>query len=282
MKVRVIIKDSLKYPLSDWKKFLILGLIFIIIYILNFSAHQGKNVYLLVLLIGIAFVVGLFVNGYIFRIINSTFDGKNELPEFNNWQDMGIDGVKIYLAYIVYLIPVLLIIIDFILLFGGKTLNSGYSVFNVTPEPNSVLWQGINSFINSMFTIEIYYPSKFIYQPIFGILCPIGLLYAIIITPIVLMAIANMMLDDGDLKSAYKIREIFEEISVIGWGNLIKWYILTAIIFMILMSIGFIIFLLYNSITPNIIAIINALIIYPYFTLFLSRSIALFYIPEED
>ncbi|UTB31836.1 MAG: DUF4013 domain-containing protein [Methanobacterium sp. ERen5] len=279
MKVRVIIKDSLKYPLSDYKKFLILGLIFIIIYILNFSAHHEKNVYLLVLLIGIAFVVGFFVNGYIFRIINSTFDGKDELPEFNNWQDMGVDGVKVYLAYIVYLIPVLLIIIDFILLFGGKTLNFGYNVFDFIPEPSSVLWQGINSFINSVFTIEIASRPEHTYQPLFGILCPIGLLYAIIITPIALMAIANMVLDEGDLKSAYKIHEIFEEISVIGWGNLIKWYILTGIIYIIIMSIISFIFLL-QPINPIIIKILSILLIGPYFSMFLARSIALFYIPE--
>lgn len=280
MKVRGIIKDSLKYPLSDWKKFLILGLIFIIIYILNISAHYGKNVYLLVLLLGIAFVVGLFVNGYIFRIINSTFDGKVELPEFNNWHDMGVEGVKVYLVYIVYLIPVSLIIIDFILLFSGKTLNFGISVFDVIPEPNSVLWMGINSFISSINTIGTFYPTEQAYQPIFGILCPIGILYTIIITPILLMAIANMVLDEGDLKSAYKIREIFEEISIIGWGNLIKWYILTGIIFMILMSVELIIFLIFQSISPKIIGIISALFLFPYFSLFLARSIGLFYLPE--
>lgn len=276
MKVRRIIRDSLKYPLSDWKKFLILGIIFLIIYILNFTAHHGKNVYLLVLLIGIAFVVGLFINGYIFRIINSTFDGKDELPEFNNWRDMGLEGVKVYLGYIVYLLPVLLIIIDFILFFSGKASNLGLSAFDVIPEPNSVLWQGINSVINSMLSIGIAYPQMYAY-PVYSI----GILYLIIMTPIMLMAIANMVLDDGDLKSAYKIREIFEEISVIGWGNLIKWYILTGIIFLILMAIGLIIFLLYNTINPIIIEILSALFIYPYFTLFLARSIALFYIPEE-
>lgn len=276
MKVRRIIRDSLKYPLSDWKKFLILGIIFLIIYILNFTAHHGKNVYLLVLLIGIAFVVGLFINGYIFRIINSTFDGKDELPEFNNWHDMGLEGVKVYLGYIVYLLPVLLIIIDFILFFSGKASNLGLSAFDVIPEPNSVLWQGINSVINSILSIGIAYPQMYAY-PVYSI----GILYLIIMTPIMLMAIANMVLDDGDLKSAYKIREIFEEISVIGWGNLIKWYILTGIIFLILMAIGLIIFLLYNTINPIIIEILSALFIYPYFTLFLARSIALFYIPEE-
>jgi hypothetical protein len=270
MKVRGIIKDSLKYPLSDWKKFLILGIIFLLMYILNFSANYGKNGYLLVLLIGIAFVVGLFVNGYIFRIIDATFDGKVELPEFKNWRDIGVKGAKVYSVSIVYLIPVILLII---LLYFGAPAN-GINTYDFINAFNSVLWQGINNSINLLMIFGFVHLKN---EP-FGLLYII-ILYAYIITPILLMAIANMVLDEGDLKSAYKIREIVEEISVIGWGKLIKWYVLTGIIYMIIMSIASFIFLL-QPINPIIIKILSILLIGPYFSMFLARSIALFYLPE--
>ncbi len=281
MKIREITKDSLKYPFSDWKKFLILGIIFVIIPILKYF---GENVDLLVLFIGIAFVVGLLVNGYFFRIIKSTLDGKFELPEFNNWINMGVDGVKVYIVYIVYLIPVILLLIDFFLSSNGQITTYGIkmSAFDFIPAFNSVIWQGIEGFLSLMFFIGISFPQGHI-EAVFGtILYPLGILYPLVVAPILLVAIVNMELDEGDLKSAFRIREIIEEISIIGWGSLIRWYILTGIIYMILMTISIILIYLFDLINHFLGVLVVALILYPYFSIFLARSVALFYMPEED
>ena len=278
MNVRGIIKDSLKYPFSDWKKILILGIILIVTDIVNISMNFGENVYLLILLMGIAFVVGFLVNGYIYRIIKSSLDGKVELPEFNNWVDMGVEGAKVYIVYIVYIIPTILLIIYFLMIYlssYGAIFNLEISTFDFIPAFNSVFWSGIGNFIslNSLFGIA---SSGHFYAPI-------GILYLIIITPILLVAIANMAFYEGDLKSAFKVREIIEEISLIGWGNLIKWYILTGIIFIIFTNITFIVIYLFNMINLHLLGvIISALIIYPYFSIFLARSVALFYMPDEE
>ena len=277
MNVRGIIKDSLKYPFSDWKKILILGIILVVNDIVNISMNFGENVYLLILLMGIAFVVGFLVNGYIYRIIKSSLDGKVELPEFKNWVDMGVEGAKVYIVYIVYIIPTILLIIYFLMIYlssHGTTFNFGISAFDFIPAFNSVFWSGIGYFIslNSLFGIA---SSGHFYAPI-------GILYLIIITPILLVAIANMAFYEGDLKSAFKIREIIEEVSLIGWGNLIKWYILTGIILIIFTIITTIVFYLFNFINHLLGVIISALIIYPYFSIFLARSVALFYMPDEE
>ena len=58
-----------------------------------------------------AFLIGLFVSGYFFRIIKSSLDGMDELPGLNNWNDMFISGIKVFIVSFVYLIPALLIII---------------------------------------------------------------------------------------------------------------------------------------------------------------------------
>lgn len=278
MKVMEITKNALKYPFSDWKKLLILGVILVVTDIVHISMNFGENVDLLVLLIGIAFIIGFLVNGYIFRIINSSFDSKIELPEFNNWVNMGEEGAKVYMVYMVYLIPIILLIIYLILSYYGAILNFNHyfrlNVFDyLDPVYNSVLWQGINSFLGliSLFVIDTGHGYAFI-----------GMLYIIIITPILLIAIANMVYDGGYLKSAFKIREIIGEISAIGWKNLIKWYILTGIIFIILMILSTFIFYFFNFINHLLGEIINALIIYPYITIFLARSVALFYMPDEE
>lgn len=53
MKVMEITKNALKYPFSDWKKLLILGVILVVTDIVHISINFGENVDLLVLLIGL-------------------------------------------------------------------------------------------------------------------------------------------------------------------------------------------------------------------------------------
>lgn len=275
MKIREITKDALKYPFSDWKKFLILGIILVIINIGYILMDFGGNIELWVLSIVISFIVGFLVNGYIFRIIKSSLDGKVELPEFNKWVNMGVEGAKVYIVYIVYLIPIILLIIYIILSSYGAILNFnhnfGFDVFDyLEPAYNSLFWLGIDSFLGL-----IEFASGHFYAFI-------GFLYIFIVTPILLVAIANMVSDEGDLKSAFKIREIIGEISAIGWRNLIKWYILTLIILGILWIITMFIFRLSNFSNPLLGVIIDTLIMYSYISIFLARSIALFYKPDEE
>jgi hypothetical protein len=269
MEIKKIVIDSLKYPFSNWKKMLILGIILVITDTANISLNFGKNVDLLVILIGIAFVAGLLVNGYIFRTIKSSLDGKIELPEFNNWADMSLKGAKVYIVSIVYLIPVILSIIYL----SSLATYFGINAIEFIPAFHSVFWQGIGNFFDliGLFGMVIYQPAGIIF---------IETLYLIIITPILLVAIASMAFDNGDLKSAFEIRDIIEEISIIGWGNLIKWYILTGIIFIIFMNVTFIEVSLFNMIKLHLLGeIINSLIICSYLSIFLSHSMALFYKP---
>jgi hypothetical protein len=281
MKVTEIIQNSLKYPLKDWKKFLILGIIFIILNIAYISRSLGEeNVDLLAIFVGIAFVVGFLVNGYIFRIIKSSFDGKVELPKFDNWIDIGLEGAKVYIVYMIYLIPTILLSIVLISSSYNVMLSSGLSTIDLIASFNSVLWQGTLIFISIIILFGTTVAVDVIIR--LGILYPIGILYSIIITPIFLVAIANMGYDEGDLKSAFKIREILGEISIIGWGNLIKWYIIMGIIFIAFWIISNIVLYLFSLINPIIGGILLALTIYPYLTMFLARSMALFYLPDEE
>ncbi len=281
MKVTEIIQDSLKYPLQDWKKFLILGIIFIILNIAYISRSLGEeNVDLLAIFVGIAFVVGFLVNGYIFRIIKSSFDGKVELPKFDNWIDIGLEGAKVYIVYMIYLIPTILLSIVLISSSYNVMLSSGLSTIDLIASFNSVLWQGTLIFISIIILFGTTVAVDVIIR--LGILYPIGILYSIIITPIFLVAIANMGYDEGDLKSAFKIREILGEISIIGWGNLIKWYIIMGIIFIAFWIISNIVLYFFSLINPIIGGILLALTIYPYLTIFLARSMALFYLPDEE
>lgn len=109
MDIGEIVKDSLKYPLSNWKSYLILG---IIIVFTNLYADIGELIpdsRLISALKIIGFIIGLFIYGYMFKIIKSSLGSINELPEFNGLVKIFIDGLKVVIAVIVYLIPVFLI-----------------------------------------------------------------------------------------------------------------------------------------------------------------------------
>lgn len=249
MNVGEIIKDSLKYPLSDWKKFLFLGILFVITDLDVIAGQFIGNMALIMLLSFVTLPFWLISYGYIFRIIKLSLTGENKLPAFNNWKNMFIDGLKVFITFI---IPFIIYSLVFVILYVNKLI------------PFTGIWQTI-------------------------------VLYAIII-PIVFIAITNKAYYENKSSSAsifkiFKVREILEKISLKGWNNFTKWYIITAIIFLVINSI----FMLLNTFigliypiyeplkfTPLLLDMIDALIITPYAYIFLSRSIGLFYIANEE
>jgi hypothetical protein len=98
MDIGEIISDSIKYPTSDWVKVLVLGVIFLISFL----------------------IIPIFIAyGYIFRMIKATLAGLDELPEFDEIGEMFVDGLKILVVGIVYAIPVIIIGLIVNLIFGS-------------------------------------------------------------------------------------------------------------------------------------------------------------------
>jgi len=89
MKVGEIVGEALDYPGSDLNKVLILG-------ILNLISFLIIPVFLVV--------------GYNLRVLKATIAGFDELPEFDEWGEMFIDGVKVFVVTIAYMIIPLIII----------------------------------------------------------------------------------------------------------------------------------------------------------------------------
>ena len=84
------ISDSLQYPIKNWVKMIILGII-LIIPIVNF--------------------IGM---GYYLRIIKSNLTGLDELPDFRSVAELFIDGIKILIVAIIYaIIPLIFYTLTF-------------------------------------------------------------------------------------------------------------------------------------------------------------------------
>jgi len=202
-----------------------------------------------VVILGIILIIPIvnFIGaGYLFRSIKATFAGIDELPDFDEVGELFIDGLKLLVVGIVYAIPVIIAAI-----IGA--------IFSLNPAVT------IGTFTNlDLFAFTLSYS--------------IYLIVALIIGLIEYMAIANMALYEGDLGAAFKFSEVLNRIAAIGWGKYIVWYIimvlLGAVVYAVVAGI--------TIVTFGIGIIVAILVIYPYFSIFGARSLALLFASSEE
>ncbi len=219
------ITNSLKYPLNDWTKILILTVISIIP-IVNFMSA-----------------------GYMLRIIKSTLAGIDEVPGFDDLGELFIDGIKILIVGIVYMIvPIILFILAGILAAPAATIDysSGYSYYvPFTAMSGLSLVLMLIGFLVEILVLLIYYP-----------------------------AIVNMALYDSEIGAAFRFSEILERISTVGWGNYILWIIAILITTVIA---GFVIGIVGAILLIILIGFLVWFLGGAYLTMFQARSIGLLF-----
>lgn len=112
MDIFEMFSDSyISYPFSNFSRIFILGVLFC------------TGVFLI--------IPAFFAGGYLFRIIENTIKGDYELPPFENWKEMFIDGLKVAAVIIFYALPGLISELLLILLIQGNypsIFNSGFSI----------------------------------------------------------------------------------------------------------------------------------------------------------
>jgi hypothetical protein len=279
MDITGIIKDSLKYPLSDWKKILILGIFTVIggsASLLNFIGITNNAILLIFVIVGL--ISGLLVDGYLFKIVKTSLDGENKLPEFNDWKNLLLNGVKVFITFIVYLIlpPFVILLLIFSLAGGLSPFGSDISILMGGSGMSPLIFfvTLILPGIENLFIIAINLLNQY---------AIILLVEFIIILPLFLVAVSNMAYE-GEFMDAFRFGEIIEIITDIGKINLIKWYMATGAIFLLLLSLGTLISLIvsvsYGSILFYLIPFLLSLILLPYVQMYYVRAVALFYKPE--
>ncbi len=250
MDIGDVVSDALKYPLSDWTKILMLGIILVIASIANISrSFMADGVFISVLGI-IGFIVGLLGYGYFFKIIKSSLAEISELPSFDDFVTMFIDGIKVAVVGFVYSIPAIILILIF----------AASIIISLISNPSSI---PIGALIGA------------------GVGIMIAMLYMLIIAPIIAIAVANMAYNDGEFGAAFRFSEILDNIRNIGWGDLIIWYIVTIIVYIVIAMIGGIITGLFSLISPVLTIVLMSLIVAPYLQMYVARSIALLYSSQD-
>ena len=120
-----IISKSMSYPFSDLTKFLMVG-IGVIIYDLDaiFREVLGQGSFIVLIALIIAILFSFVMAGYSVNVNKKGIDNSNEIPGFD-FKNNFIDGLKLFVIYLVYYIIPLIITIALLLIFGaiGNGLN---------------------------------------------------------------------------------------------------------------------------------------------------------------
>ncbi len=197
MSIKELFLDASKFAASDWTKFILLGIIFVDIDLLDQTTEILMPDYWNYIFL-VAFFILVFIEaGYLFRIIESSVDGSDKLPLFSNLLQLFAHGLKDSLVVGTYmLIPAVLFVIS-----AGLAL----------------IYLGNN--ISVKFPLELFLLSLVI-----------GIIFFIILQA----AILNMAHNKGKLKSAFDYKGIFKKIKNVGLKKFLIVCFLAAIIFVIL------------------------------------------------
>lgn len=235
-----IYKDSLEYSAKDWKTLVILGIMAVL------------SIFLL---------PAFLITGYNYRVINTAvhgiINGKDPLPDFDDLVSMFVDGIKVVIVQVVYiLVPVIVFLI-----FALIASNVGGMTAVVTMIIGSI----------------------------------ITFLLIIICCLMIQMGLCHMAYNDGAFSKAFAIKELMTVIDDVGWVECIATYlgliIITLVISIVVTTIIGLIFsvfgfsgLLLGANTSGVFLLgtfvnwmVSMFFVGPYLSIFNARSIGLLY-----
>jgi hypothetical protein len=251
MKIKEIFADSISFPFSNIKRFLILGVI---------------------LLFSPLILPTILAQGYTIRIIRSTSQSHREMPEFKNWIDMFIDGLKYFVVNLIYSIPGGILIYLAIMI---SIFESMREMIVTNGTMNQTMMSG------SYFSTDYF---SLLQGTLPLTLMAIGIILLALSYMVQLLAIPRMVYKNK-VGAAFEIKEIYKEIQLLGW----KKYLICGLFLVVitLLSMGASMFLpgilsKYGTVGYLIVLIIIPLIFDSFFYNFQGRFMGLIYPGEVE
>ena len=264
MKLREIITDAIKYPISDTRKFLILCVLIILMSLSTILPSYGVNNDTLSLILAlVSLIVSFIVLGYSLDVIKSGTDGEDTLPDFDFVKQF-VMGIKALILDIIYfIIPAIIVVIV-------ASVTGLFSSFtNIVYVSIEAMANDANNLTSVMAAIPQSTMSTFTNA------LTISLIVAIILFIIFsLMAFTGMvrLAKSGSGIEGLRFREILRDMSKVGFlriiGTLIVIYIIALVLAVVVGLIGII---------PYVGVFIGIFLGVPFILLFLYRAIGLLY-----
>ncbi len=244
-----IYKDSIEYAIQDHMSLLKLGICMLLSFLI---------------------IPAFLVMGYEYRVLaistKGMVNGNDKLPEFDDLIGMFVDGLKMFIVSMIYMIIPIIVLLIFNMTGNGINISSsGIGIGLLTTE-----------FIISLIVFIIFFFMS-------------------------LMAVTHMVANDGSFKAAFDIKGIWKIISNIGWIRYILFYlglviaqgviialtIIVGIILQIIFSIGLMVLGPIASSTAMIVitilvSIVYSLLLEPFMSIFRNRALGLIYEPLEE
>lgn len=254
-----IFKDALSFPIKEWKKWLILGVLMVILSIFKVLTSFGiitssflPPIIEAILALVIAIVFGFAIAGYKISIIKDTINNSTIMPSFNIRNDFFMGVKYVVLAIVYYIIPAIIIFVTAYLTNAFNYLHMLYSHYTMY---GSVATSTLSTSADISLLIVIM----------------VSLLVLVIFKILLIIATA-VFAETGKLTSAMNMKNVIVKISEIGWKNYIIWLIIYLIAFIIMDLVISLVHLI-----PMFWSLIIPLFISSYFAIFISRAVGLLY-----
>ena len=261
-----IFTNALKYPISDYPKLLILGVVLLISSVPAILAMFGfyNSTFTAVWSI-ISIVIGILTLGYGLSVKRESISLNDEIPAFD-WVNNIIDGVKSFIVtFVYYIVPT--VIVSFL---GFISLGSALSTL-----PKSSIAAISNATTTNAVLNAIPPQTWTALGSGFSIVAVVAIILFIIFGLFETVAICRLA-KYGSFGEAFAFGQIVEDIKQIGVLRLIAFYIvlvcISALIGLVLGLIGLI---------PFVGIIIVALVGQSFILLFNNRAIGLLYSDVE-
>lgn len=241
MVFKKIISDSLKYPLENITRLIVLYIFLLAIFLvipgifaLGYRLRiidQSVQVYIL-FLAGFLVIPAIFSLGYIFRIIDQSVQDFDDSATFRGWRDAFADGLRFLVVNLIYFII-----------------------------PSIILFILIGAVLAHVTSYLIVHLAVYLFFLIIGLF---ALLFSI--------ALDNMA-HEQRFMAAFKFKKIFRVIKRIGRQN----YLNYVALFLIVEALGGLIFALRSLALTNLIISLILVFLFIYVALFWARFAGLVY-----
>ena len=264
MNLREILIDSIKYPISDTRKFLIFCALIILMNLSTILPSYGvKNNTLSIILSIVTLIVLFIVLGYSMDVIKSGDDGKDTLPDFDYVKQFVI-GIKAMILEIIYfIIPTIIVIL---IAYASGLFSSFTKIIYLSIE---AMANDANNLTAIMATIPKSTMNTFTNSLTITLIAAIILF--IIFSLIGFTGIARFAKSGSGIEGLRFI-EIIKEMSKIGF---IKIIVTLIVIYIIVFAMIFVVGLI--GLIPYIGVFIGIIFGIPFILLFFNRAIGLLY-----
>ena len=231
-----VIKNAFTYPLIDKKKWMMVGVIFLIINVFGMIGAQYTGWAWLTGII--TFILDLFIIGYGVSVVGATLKGGDEVPDFAFGKNF-VDGIKaIVLYFIYYVIPLIITLI--VAAVTGLFTNIGKATTAIANAPalnaSAAATGNTAGSLSAMFSSYSAVVPTTIQSNIMSaatITAIVGIILFIIFALFANVGLARMAETDS-LKEGLRFGAVNKKLSSIGWGKYVAWYILLIIVLIVL------------------------------------------------